>query len=194
MKLKTLVLSIALLSTLFLFSINSAYATHDDIVVGGVETTGLARGPAIQVFDKQTGALRGSRFVLNNTFGTEFKIVQNVRNGGANHERILICGRSVTLGPAFQLFERDADLTWLGYTKFALNPSFSQLSCAVRDLDGDGIDEIIVVGNDPTTGFGWIAQTFTQETGALIGTLFLLNNDFRNSDVLIGSGPDDTGN
>ena len=187
MKSRNVILSVALFSTLFFFYNKSAYATHDDFVVGSVETTGAARGPAIQIYDKFTRALRLTVFVLNANF-TDFHVVQDVRNGGANHERILVCGRETSganRGPAFQLFERDGTLIT---TRFALNTDFTSLDCDSKDLDGDGLHEILMVGNE-TTGAarGWFVQIFDQ-AGTLQATVPLLNGDFRNSPLFIETG------
>ena len=109
----------ALLLTLILSYVPTAYAVHDDFVVGAVETTGAARGPAIQIFSL-AGTLRLTRFVLNSDT-TNFKMSQDVRGGGTLHERILVCGIETTgaaRGPIFQLFDRDGTLV---VTSFALN-------------------------------------------------------------------------
>lgn len=193
MKLRLTILSVVFLSILLFFSTNSAYATHDDVVVAAVETTGAARGPALQIYNKQTGALRLTVFVLNQNFGADFQIVQNVRNGGSQHERILVCGRETAgaaRGPAFQLFERDGTLV---HTRFVLNANFTELGCGTRDTDGDGIHEIITVGNE-TSGLarGWFLQIWNQTTGNVIGTVQTFNPDFKNSTLSVCSGRDDS--
>jgi len=202
MKTTGMILIVALFSILFLFPANRAHATHDDFVVAASETTGLARGPAFQIYDRRTAALRLTVFVLNSDFKQDFQIVQNVRtNGGvpgaspgSAHERILVCGRETTgsaRGPAFQLFERNGTLVT---TRFALNPDVASLSCFSQDLDGDGVHEVILIG-DETTGAarGWFAQIFDQ-AGTFLRTVPLLNGDFRNSPLFVASGKEESGN
>jgi hypothetical protein len=199
---RSLIAAFALFLALFSMSMDRAYATHDDYVVASTETTGAARGPAFQIYDKRTSALRLTMFVLNADFKQDFQIVQNVRtnggvvgaNAGSAHERILACGRETTgaaRGPAFQLFERNGSLV---ITRFALNGDFTSLSCFSRDVDGDGIHEIILVGNE-TAGAerGWFAQVWDQ-SGNVLATIPTLNADFRSSPLVIGMGRDDTGN
>ncbi|MDO8684579.1 MAG: PQQ-dependent sugar dehydrogenase, partial [Armatimonadota bacterium] len=88
----------------------------DEVLVGGRETTGLARGPAYQVFDNN-GSLLLTRFVLNPDF-TDISFAPfsiNASNG------VLVCGREssgLMRGPAYQAFDSAESLV---RTQFALN-------------------------------------------------------------------------
>ena len=62
---------------------------RDEIVVAGLETSGLARGPAFEVWDKN-GNLLFTRFVVNSDF-TEVKFSKiDINNDGV--EEILWSG------------------------------------------------------------------------------------------------------
>ena len=147
----------------------------EEIVTGGTETSGLARGPAIQVWDKNGNHLF-TRFVLNPDF-TEVKFSKiDINNDGV--EEILVVGREtkgLQRGPAFQLFNGSGNLL---VTQFMLNPDFTNLRVFVVDQDGDG-DKEIGIGGIETKGLlrGPAYQIF-ESNGTLLQTRFVLNPDF----------------
>ena len=184
MKTRFKILLVALFITLFFLPFQSAYATHDDFVVTGVETGG--RGPLFQVYGLD-GTFRLGKFVLNPNV-TEVSFIQDVQAGSANHERILACGNETggnVRGPLFHLFERDGTFV-LG--RFVLSPNFTQVRCETIDTDGDGVEEIIMIGSEtagPMRGHG--IQIWTQGGVFVKGTFTLkLNVD----DVFVEAGRD----
>ena len=93
----------------------------DEILVVGRETKGLARGPAIQVWNGN-GNLLLTQFVLNSDF-TNLKVFAVHQNGDGDKE-IGVGGietSGLMRGPAYQIFESNGSLI---QTKFVLNPSF----------------------------------------------------------------------
>ncbi len=93
---------------------------EDEIVVGGIETGGAARGPAFQIFDGN-GTLLLTRFVLNADFtdlvafpvpqpdGTIAIGVGGVETGG------------LARGPAVQVWASNGSLL---FSRFVLNSNF----------------------------------------------------------------------
>jgi hypothetical protein len=156
------------------FGANTANAvTGEEIVTGGTETSGLARGPAMQLWDKN-GNLLFTRFVLNPDF-TEVNFSKiDINNDGM--EEILVVGREtkgLVRGPAFQLFDGSGNLL---LTKFVLNPDFSDLK--VFSVDQGGSQQIGIGGTE-TSGLvrGPAYQVF-DSSGNLSLTQFVLNPDF----------------
>ena len=147
----------------------------EEIVTGGMETSGLARGPAIQVWDKNGNHLF-TRFVLNPDF-TEVKFSKiDINNDGV--EEILVVGREtkgLARGPAFQLFDGSGNLL---VTQFVLNGDFTNVRAFAVDQDGDR-DKEIGIGGIETKGLlrGPAYQIF-ESNGTLVQTQFVLNPDF----------------
>jgi len=122
--------------------------TVGPLLVGGVESTGLARGPAFQLFDADGTFLLG-RFVLNPDFtDVDFSIADVASDG------VIVCGREtggLARGPAFQLYDINGNFL-LG--RFVLNTDFADdYQCLGADLDGVAGDEMIVGGSE-TGGSG----------------------------------------
>src|SRR5262245_26183986 len=147
----------------------------EEVVTGGVETSGLTRGPAIQVWDKNGNHLF-TRFVLNPDF-TEVRFTKiDINNDGL--DKILVVGREtkgLARGPAFQLFDGSGNLL---VTQFALNADFTNLKVFPVDQNGDG-DKEIGIGGIETKGLlrGPAYQIF-ESNGTLVQTKFVLNPDF----------------
>ena len=147
----------------------------EELVTGGLETGGLARGPAVQVWDKNGNHLF-TRLVLNADF-TEVKFTKiDTNNDGV--EEILVAGREtkgLARGPAFQLFDGSGNLF---VTQFVLNADFTNLKIFVVDQNGDG-DKEIGIGGIETKGLsrGPAYQIF-ESNGTLLQTQFVLNPDF----------------
>jgi len=120
----------------------------EEIVTGGTETSGFARGPAVQVWDKNGNHLF-TRFVLNPDF-TEVTFSKiDINNDGL--DEILVIGREtkgLQRGPAFQVFDGSGNLI---LTQFVLNPDFTNLKVFAVDQNGDG-DKEIGVGGIETKG------------------------------------------
>jgi hypothetical protein len=147
----------------------------EEIVTGGMETSGLARGPAIQVWDKNGNHLF-TRFVLNQDFTEVVFTKIDINNDGV--EEILVVGREtkgLARGPAFQLFDGSGNLL---VTQFVLNADFSNLQVFAVDQNGDG-DKEIGIGGIETKGLlrGPAYQIF-ESNGTLLQTTFVLNPDF----------------
>jgi len=149
--------------------------TGEEIVTGGTETGGLARGPAIQVWDRSGNHLF-ARFVLNPDF-TEVKFTKiDINNDGV--DEILVVGsetKGLQRGPAFQLFDGSGNLL---VTQFVLNPDFTNLKVFTVDQNGDG-DKELGIGGTETSGLmrGPAYQIF-ESNGTLLQTRFVLNPDF----------------
>jgi hypothetical protein len=163
-------------SDLQIFGANTTNTVSgEEIVTGGIETGGLARGPIFQIWDKN-GNLLLSRFALNPDF-TEVTFGKiDVNNDGL--DEILVAGREtkgLQRGPAFQLFDGNGNLL---VSQFVLNPDFSNLKVFAVDQNGDG-DKEIGVGGIETRGLqrGPLYQIF-ESNGTLLQTQFVLNPDF----------------
>jgi len=159
-----------------LFGANTTNSvSEEEIVTGGLETSGLARGPAVQVWDKNGNHLF-TRFVLNPDF-TEVKFTKiDINNDGV--DEILVVGRETKglgRGPVFQLFDGSGSLL---VTQFVLNADFTNLKVFPVDQDGDG-DKEIGIGGIETKGLlrGPAYQIF-ESNGTLVQTQFVLNPDF----------------
>ena len=148
--------------------------TADEVLVGGRETNGLARGPAYQLFETN-GTFKFTRFVLNPDF---INISFSPLNVGSNG--VLVCGQEssgLVRGPGYQAFDANGSLI---RTQFVLNPDFTaDNSCIGTNLDGAAGDEVIVGGREVSgLGRGPAFQGFGS-TGSLLFTRFVLNPDFR---------------
>jgi len=149
--------------------------TGDEIVAGGTETSGLARGPAIQVWDKNGNHLI-TRLVLNADF-TEVKFSKIDINNDGIHE-ILVVGREtqgLQRGPAIQIFDGSGNLL---LSTFVLNADFTNLRVFPVDVTGDG-DQEIGIGGIETSGLArGPAYQILEVNGTLLQTRFVLNDDF----------------
>jgi hypothetical protein len=108
----------------------------DEVLVGGRETTGQARGPAYQLFDAD-GTFKFTRFVLNPDF---IDVSFSSLNVGTNG--VLVCGwemSGLSRGPAYQAFDTLGNLV---RTQLVLNPDFTADNrCIGTNLDGIAGDE-----------------------------------------------------
>ena len=80
-------------------------------------------------------------------------------------------------GAAIQLYNRDTGASL--FSVFVLNTDFdaNTIQCEVADTDGDGVEEIIVTGQETGGSMrGWAIQVFDQ-TGTLLRSRFTLSND-----------------
>jgi hypothetical protein len=158
------------------FGANTTNAVSgEEMVTGGTETRGLARGPAFQVWDNSGNHLF-TRFVLNTDFAEVQFTKIDINNDGI--DEILVVGREtrgLARGPAFQLFDGNGNLL---VTQFVLNPDFTNLKAFTVDQNGDG-DKEIGIGGMETAGLmrGPAYQIF-ESNGALLLTRFVLNPDF----------------
>jgi hypothetical protein len=145
----------------------------DEVLVGGRETTGLARGPAYQLFDTD-GAFKFTRFVLNADFNNVSFSSFNVGSNG-----VLVCGREIEglgRGPAYQAFDASGNLV---RTQFVLNQDFAtDYSCIGTNLDGVPGDEVIVGGREVTGLARGPALQGLGSNGSLLYTRFVLSPDF----------------
>jgi hypothetical protein len=155
----------------------------DEILVGGRETTGLARGPAYQLFDPD-GTSKFIRFALNLNFVDVSFSSLNVGSNG-----VLVCGREasgLSRGPAYQAFDANGNVV---RTQFVLNTDFTvDNSCIGTNLDGVAGDEVIVAGREITgLARGPAIQGFGSD-GSLRFTRFVLNPDFRETKFAVTDG------
>ena len=135
----------------------------DEVLVGGRETTGLARGVAYQVLET-TGTLKFTQFALNPDF---INVSFSSLNVGSNG--VLVCGEEIegfARGPAYQAFDASGNLV---RTQFVLNPDFTaDNSCLGTNLDGVAGDEVISGGRE-VTGLGpWPGVSGIWLDGSLI--------------------------
>jgi len=155
--------------------------TSETIVVGGLETAGLSRGPAFQVYDS-AGNLLLTRFVLNPDF-TEVTFTRiDVNNDGV--DEILVAGREtkgLQRGPAFQLWNENGNLL---VTRFALNPDFTNLTVFAVDQNGIGIQEIGIGGVETKGLLRGPAYQIFESNGTLLLTRFALNPNFSSAGPL----------
>ncbi len=147
---------------------------EDEIVVGGLEAGGLARGPAFQIFAAD-GTLRRTRFVLNAGFTEVAFAAVDVDGDGA--QEILALGREsagASRGPAFQLFDGGGALL---LTRFVLNADFTrQVFFPVPQPDGT-----TAIGTAGVERQGLARGPAFQiwgSDGTLSLTRFVLNPDF----------------
>jgi hypothetical protein len=149
--------------------------TGEEIVTGGVETSGLARGPAIQVWDKSGNHLF-TRLVLNPDF-TEVTFSKiDINNDGV--DEILVVGREtkgLARGPAIQVWNGNGNLL---LTQFVLNADFTNLKVFAVDQNGDGEKEIGIGGVESSGPQRGPAYQIFESNGALVQTKFVLNPDF----------------
>jgi hypothetical protein len=151
------------------------------IVVSGRETSGLARGPAYQVFDSN-GNFILTRFVLNSNFTGVQVFGANTTNTASGQEIVTggIEADGLARGPAVQVWDKNGNHL---FTRFVLNPDFTEVMFTKIDIDNDGMDEILVVGRE-TKGLarGPAFQLF-DGSGNLLVSQFVLNPDFSNLKV-----------
>jgi hypothetical protein len=117
------------------------------VLVCGQEISGIARGPAYQAFDS-TGNLIRTQFVLNPDFTADNSCITANLDGAAGDE-VITAGREVTglgRGPAFQVFGSMGSLL---FTRFVLNPDFTETKFTVVDVGGN---KNIVVSGRETSG------------------------------------------
>jgi hypothetical protein len=154
-----------------------------NIAAYGRETAGLARGPALQVWDGG-GALVLTRFFLNPDFRELEVFGANTTNGVAGEELITggLESEGLARGPAFQVWDKNGNLL---LTRFVLNPDFTEVRFHKVDTDNDGIDEILVVGRE-TGGLqrGAAFQVWAGNGNVLL-TRFALNADFSHLRVFV---------
>jgi len=174
-----------------LFVLNSDFTTEssfslgnldadpeDEVLVGGREITGLARGPAFQIYDPE-GTFKVGRFVLTSDFTNTGYSIADVASPG-----ILVCGQETggaARGPAFQIFDAAGNFA-LGC--FALTSDFAaDHQCLRADLDGIAGDEVIIGGRETGgLGRGPAFQIYDSNGDFVVGA-FALNGDFSNLKV-----------
>ncbi len=146
----------------------------DEVIVSGREVTGLARGPAIQLFGP-SGGLTFTRFVLNPNFSeTKFTVV----DAGGN-KNIVVYGRETSgalRGPAYQVFDSSGNFI---LTRFVLNPDFTEFQLFGANATNSVAGEEIIAAGLETGGLarGPLFQVW-DKNGNLLLTRFVLNPDF----------------
>jgi hypothetical protein len=151
----------------------------DEVLVGGRETSGLARGPAYQVFDTD-GTPKFTRFVLSPDFSYANFSALNVGSNG-----VLVCGQELdglSRGPAYQAFDASGNLV---HTQFALGPDFTLKGCVASNLDGLGGDEVIVWGRESVGLERGLAVEVFGPTGSLLFTRFVLDTQFAETGLTV---------
>ena len=142
-----------------------------EVLVGGRETSGLARGPAYQLFESD-GTSKFTRFVLSPDFSYVTFSPLNVGSNG-----VLVCGREIdglARGPAYQAFDANGNLV---HGQFVLNPDFVLRACMASNLDGVGGDEVIVLGREIVGLERGLAIQGFGPTGSLLFTRFITNGN-----------------
>ena len=141
----------------------------DEVIVGGREVTGLARGPAIQGFNSN-GTLRFTQFTLNPDF-TETKLAVVEPSGGS---KLVVASGSETgglrRGPAFQFWDGNGNFL---LTRFALNSDSTGLQLFAANTTNNVTGQEIVTAGNETTGLarGPLYQVW-DENGNLLLTRF----------------------
>ncbi len=144
------------------------------VLVCGSEASGLSRGPAYQAFDSSGNVVR-TQFVLNPDFTADNSCMGTNLDGVAGDE-VIVSGREVTglaRGPAIQLFGPSGGLT---FTRFVLNPNFSETKFTVVDAGGN--KNIVVYGRETSGALRGPAYQVFDSSGNFILTRFVLNPDF----------------
>jgi Cellulase (glycosyl hydrolase family 5) len=150
-----------------------------EVLVGGRETSGLARGPAYQLFETD-GTSKFTRFVLSPDFSYVTFSPLNVGSNG-----VLVCGQEIdglARGPAYQAFDASGNLL---HTRFVLNPDFSLKGCIASNLDGVGGDEVIVWGREVLGLERGLAIEAFGPTGNLLFSNFLSVRSFAEARVSV---------
>ena len=143
----------------------------NEVLVGGREISGLARGPAYQLFETD-GTSKFTRFVLSPDFSYVTFSPLNVGSNG-----VLVCGREIdglARGPAYQAFDANGNLV---HGQFVLNPDFVLRACMASNLDGVGGDEVIVLGREIVGLERGLAIQGFGPTGSLLFTRFITNGN-----------------
>ena len=151
----------------------------NEVLVGGRETSGLARGPAYQLFETD-GTSKFTHFVLNPDFSYVTFSPLNVGSNG-----VLVCGQEIdglARGPAYQAFDASGNLL---HTLFVLNPDFSLKGCIASNLDGVGGDEVIVWGPEVLGLERGMAIEAFGPTGNLLFSNFLSVRNFTEARVTV---------
>jgi Cellulase (glycosyl hydrolase family 5) len=155
-----------------------ADGTHE-VLVGGRETSGLARGPAYQLFETD-GTSKFTRFVLSPDFSYVTFSALNVGSNG-----VLVCGQEIdglARGPAYQAFDASGNLV---HTQFALGPDFTLKGCVGNNLDGVGGDEVIVWGREVVGLERALAIQVFGPTGNSLFMRFVLDNMFAETGLTV---------
>ena len=151
----------------------------NEVLVGGRETSGLARGPAYQLFESD-GTSKFTRFVLSPDFSYVTFSPLNVGSNG-----VLVCGREIdglARGPAYQAFDANGNLV---HGQFVLNPDFVLKACMASNLDGVGGDEVIVLGREVVGLERGLAIQGFGPTGSLLFTRFVLNGNLAETGLTV---------
>jgi Divergent InlB B-repeat domain len=154
------------------------------LLSGGVETGGLARGPAFQLFNN-SGVLQATQFALNPDFREVSFVLGNFDAGAA--EEILVGGRETTglmRGPAYQLFEGNGTLK---LTRFVLNPNFIDVSFSPLNVGSNGV---LVCGREASGLSRGPAYQAFDSNGNVVRTQFVLNPDFTADNSCMGTNLD----
>jgi len=157
------------------FAAKTNLITGEMIIVGGLETAGLMRGPIYQVYDL-AGNLLLTRFVLNPDFSEVTFTKIDINNDGV--DEILVVGREtkgLLRGAAFQLWNGNGTLS---LTRFALNRDFTDITVFAVDRNGDGDHEIGIAGVETKGLLRGPAYQIFESNGALLLTRFALNPNF----------------
>jgi len=157
------------------FAAKTNLITGEMIIVGGLETAGLMRGPIYQVYDL-AGNLLLTRFVLNPDFSEVTFTKIDINNDGV--DEILVVGREtkgLLRGAAFQLWNGNGTLS---LTRFALNRDFTDITVFAVDRNGDGDQEIGIAGVETKGLLRGPAYQIFESNGALLLTRFALNPNF----------------
>ena len=157
------------------------------LLSGGVETGGLARGPAFQLFNN-SGVLQATQFALNPDFREVSFVLGNFDTDAA--DEVLVGGRETTgfmRGPAYQLFETNGTLK---LTRFVLNPDFRDTSFSPFNVGSNGV---LVCGREVSGLSRGPAYQAFDSSGNVVRTQFVLNPDFTGDNGCVGTNLNGTG-
>ena len=148
------------------------------IIAYGRETSGLSRGPAFQTFDANGGLIL-TRFALNGDI-TGFQVFGANTTDALAGDEIVTAGMEASgpgRGPVLQVWDKNGNHL---FTRFVLNPDFTDVKFTKLDINNDGVDEIIVLGRETTGATRGPALQIFDGSGNLLLTRFVLNGDFTN--------------
>ncbi|MDA1014044.1 MAG: putative Ig domain-containing protein [Planctomycetota bacterium] len=133
-----------------------------DIIVG----PGSGGGPNVKVFDGVTGSIVHDFFAYDPTFAGGVLVGSGDFNGDRYAD--IVTGAGPGGGPHVVVFSGQDRSVLQSF--FAYDPAFrGGVAVTAADLDGDGVDDVIVGPSDGSTGVG--RQVIDGETGAVIRSI-----------------------